>query len=73
MRSKENELKDNISLLADGETSQVDTGGAGRSGLRTTQKLWDPLVASGELNQVYHRLLKIALEDRQLIEQQWSN
>jgi hypothetical protein len=40
-------------------------------GLRTTQQqLWDALAISREFNPVYRQLLKLAVEERQLIEQQ---
>src|SRR6202034_1136016 len=70
-RSKENQLKNNISLLADGEASPSILASLADRRLRATQQqLCDALGASRELNQVYRRLVKMALEELQLIEQQ---
>jgi transposase len=60
-----------LKALADGETSPSVLASLADKRLRATQQqLCDALGASGELNQVYRRLLKMALEELQLIEQQ---
>ena len=60
-----------LKALADGETSPSALAALADQRLRATQQqLCDALGASKELNQVYRRLLKMALEELQLIEQQ---
>jgi len=57
--------------LADGETNPAALAALADQRLRATpQQLCNALGASKELNQVYRRLLKMALEDLQLIEKQ---
>jgi transposase len=60
-----------LKALADGETSPAALAALADQRLRATrQQLCDALGASKELNQVYRRLLKMALEELQLIERQ---
>jgi transposase len=60
-----------LKALADGETSPSVLAALADRRLRATQQqLCDALGASKELHQVYRRLLKMALEGLQLIEQQ---
>jgi hypothetical protein len=60
-----------LQALADGETSPVALAALADQRLRATQQqLCDALGASKELNQVYRQLLKMTLEQLQLIEQQ---
>jgi transposase len=60
-----------LRALADGETSPVALAALADQRLRATQQqLCDALGASKELNQVYRQLLKMTLEQLQLIEQQ---
>ena len=60
-----------LKALADGETSPSALAALADKRLRATQEqLCDALGASKELNQVYRRLLKMSLEDLQLIEGQ---
>jgi len=60
-----------LKALAEGETSPSVLAALADQRLRATQQqLCDALGASKELNQVYRRLLKMALEELQLIEQQ---
>jgi len=62
-----------LKALADGETSPSALAALADQRLRATQQqLCDALGASKELNQVYRRLLKMALEELQLIEQQMN-
>ena len=60
-----------LKALADGETSPSILAALADQRLRATQQqLCDALGAARELNQVYRRLLKMALEELNLIEQQ---
>jgi transposase len=60
-----------LKALADGETSPSILAALADQRLRATQQqLCDALGAARELNQVYRRLLKMALEELHLIEQQ---
>lgn len=60
-----------LKALAEGETSPSVLAALADQRLRATQQqLCDALGASKELNHVYRRLLKMALEELQLIEQQ---
>jgi transposase len=60
-----------LKALAEGETSPSALAALADRRLRATeQQLCDALGASTELNQVYRRLLKMALDELQLIEQQ---
>lgn len=60
-----------LKALAEGETSPSVLAALADQRLRATQQqLCDALGASKELNQVYRRLLKMALEELHLIEQQ---
>jgi len=60
-----------LQALADGETNTVALAALANYRLRATQEqLCDALGASQELNPVYRRLLKIHLEELQLIERQ---
>ena len=60
-----------LKALAEGETSPSVLAALADQRLRATQQqLCDALGASKELNRVYRRLLKMALEALQLIEQQ---
>jgi transposase len=60
-----------LKALAEGETSPAALAALADHRLRATpQQLCDALGASKELNQVYRRLLKMSLEELQLIEQQ---
>ena len=60
-----------LKALADGETNPATLAALADRKLRATQEqLRDTLGASTELNPVYRRLLKMALEELQLIEEQ---
>ncbi len=60
-----------LKALADGETNPAALAALADRRLRATQQqLCDALGASKELNPVYRRLVKMALEELQLIEQQ---
>jgi transposase len=60
-----------LKALADGETDPAALAALADRRLRATQQqLCDALGASKELNQVYRRLVKMALDELQLIEQQ---
>lgn len=60
-----------LKALADGETNTANLAALADQRLRATQQqLCDALGASKQLNQVYRRLIKMALEELQLIEQQ---
>jgi len=60
-----------LQALADGETDPAALAALAHQRLRATpEQLCDALGASTELNPVYRRLMKMALEDLQLIEQQ---
>ena len=60
-----------LKALADGETNPAALAALGDQRLRATPaQLCDALGACTELNPVYRRLVKMALEDLQLIEQQ---
>jgi transposase len=62
-----------LRALADGETSPAALAALADQRLRATQQqLCDALGASKELNQVYRQLLKMALEELKLIEQQMN-
>jgi transposase len=62
-----------LRALADGETSPAALAALADQRLRATpQQLCDALGASRELHQVYRRLLKMALEELQLIERQMN-
>src|SRR6202042_598836 len=62
-----------LKALADGETSPSVLAALADQRLRATQQqLCDALGASKELHQVYRRLLKMALEELQLIEEQMN-
>src|SRR5215831_10677599 len=62
-----------LKALADGETDPAVLAAMADKKLRATQRqLSDALGASTELNPVYRRLLKMALEELQLLEQQIS-
>lgn len=62
-----------LKAIADGEDSPSALAALADQRLRATQQqLCDALGASKELNQVYRRLLKMALEELQLIEQQMN-
>jgi hypothetical protein len=60
-----------LKALADGETNPSTLAAPADRKLRTMpEQLCDALGASGELNPVYLRLLKMALEEFQLIDEQ---
>ena len=60
-----------LQALAEGETDPAALAGLAHENLRATPpQLCDALGACKELNPVYRRLVKMALEDLQLIEQQ---
>lgn len=60
-----------LNALAEGETNPLALAALADRRLRATEaQLWDALGACTELNDVYRRLLKMALEELQLIEQQ---
>jgi transposase len=60
-----------LKALADGETSPTAVAALADKKLRATQaQLCDALAACTELNPVYRRLLKMALEELQFLEQQ---
>jgi len=60
-----------LQALADGETDPAALAALAHQRLRATpEQLCDALDACRELNPVYRRLMKMALEDLQLIEQQ---
>lgn len=60
-----------LKALADGETNPAALAALGDRRLRATpQQLCDALGASKELNEVYRRLVKMALDELELIEQQ---
>jgi transposase len=62
-----------VQALADGETDPAALATLANNHLRATQEqLRDALGACQELNPVYRRLLKLALEELQLIEKQIS-
>ena len=62
-----------VQALADGETDPAALAALANNHLRATQEqLRDALGACQELNPVYRRLLKLALEELQLIEKQIS-
>ena len=62
-----------VQALADGETDPAALAALANNHLRATQEqLRDALGACHELNPVYRRLLKLALEELQLIEKQIS-
>lgn len=60
-----------LKALADGETGPAALAELADRKLRATQeKLRDTLGACSELNPVYRRLLKMALEELELVEEQ---
>ena len=60
-----------LKALADGETDPAALAALAHERLHATQAQWrDALGACTELNPVYRRLVKMALEDLELIEQQ---
>src|ERR1700738_3099839 len=60
-----------VQALADGETDPAALAALANYRLRATQEQWrDALGACQELSPVYRRLLKVALEELQLIERQ---
>jgi transposase len=60
-----------LHALADGETDPAAVAALAHQGLRATSaELRDALGACTELNPVYRRLIRLALDDLQLIEQQ---
>jgi transposase len=62
-----------LKALANGETDPVALAALGDQGLRATPaELVDALGACAELNPVYRRLLTLALEELQFIEQQMA-
>lgn len=62
-----------LTALAEGETSPAVLAAMAHQRLRATQEqLCDALGAAGELNPVYRRLIKMALEELDFIEQQMN-